>query len=463
MLVRSVDGDERWLCPHEPLTQTLRTTIMKSLSQSFLCRCGIFAIFTSAGMATDWPTHMGNNQRTGVTAEQLPDATLVQKWAFTSPTPPQTAWFRQMRYDGSNAANGEKSQRAYDSAFNLCVVGSDLFYASSSEYAVVCLDTASGTEKWRFIAEGPVRIAPSYANGKLYFGSDDGRACCIDATTGLEVWRYSPTNNTDALLPHNLDFVSLTPCRTGVLVQNGRAYAGFGMLPWESAYLVALNADTGAEIYKKTFNAASKAATSTGNADFSTTDNSLTFEGSMLALADNTKLFVPQGRMSPISFDMTTGTAQGRLAGAGGSWTLITPDNGRVVVGPSYGNQYDSRRVRLHEDDPASRTIVASYERASALLVSGAQSYVIVEGKVQAKNRSTAATVWTKDGEHPNTMITGGTTLYVGGRNKVLCLDTATGSLLKTLPATGDVFTLALANGRLFASTTRGVIHCYAP
>ena len=141
---------------------------------------------------------------------------------------------------------------------------------------------------------------------------------------------------------------------------------------------------------------------------------------------------------------------------------LITPDNGRVVAGPSYGNQYDSRRVRLHEDDAASRTIVASHERANALLVSGAQSYVIIEGKVQAKTRSTAATVWTKDGERPNTMITGGTTLYVGGRNKVLCMDTVTGSLLKTLPATGDVFTLALANGRLFASTTRGVIHCYA-
>src|SRR5436190_17855298 len=73
----------------------------------------------SFSYSADWPTHMANNQRTGVTAEQLADASLVQKWAFTSPAPPQTAWFRQMRYDGSNAANGEKSQRAYDSAFNV--------------------------------------------------------------------------------------------------------------------------------------------------------------------------------------------------------------------------------------------------------------------------------------------------------------------------------------------------------
>ena len=68
-------------------------------------------------------------------------------------------------------------------------------------------------------------------------------------------------------------------------------------------------------MFKKTFNTASKNGTITGAADFSTTDNSLTFEGSMLALADSTRLFVPQGRMSPLSFDMNTGTSQGRMAG----------------------------------------------------------------------------------------------------------------------------------------------------
>ena len=413
--------------------------------------------------AADWPTHMANNQRTGVTAEQLADTALTQKWSFASPVPPQPAWHRQMRYDGSNAANGEKSQRAYDSAFNLISVGTDVFISSSAEYAVICVDAETGVEKWRFIAEGPVRLAPSWSNGKLYFGSDDGRAYCVNASTGAEIWRYSPVAVPDAIIPHNLDFVSLTACRTGVLVQNGRAHAGFGFLPWENAYLVALNADTGAEIYKKTFNTSSKNGTLTGAADFSTTESALTFEGSMLAVGDNTRLFVPQGRMSPLAFDMNTGTTQGRLAGAGGSWTLITPDNGRIVVGPSYGNQYDTRRVRLHEDDPAARTIVASYERASALIVSGAQSYLFIENKVQARTRATAATVWTKDAGRPSSMITGGTTLYVGARNQVMCLSTVNGALLKTLPATGDVFCLALANGKLFASTTRGVIHCYAP
>jgi len=428
-----------------------------------LSRYGLLFAAALAAPAADWPAHMANNQRIGVTTEQLPDAALVEKWVFASPVPPQPAWHRQMRYDASNAKNGERSQRAYDSAFNLISVGSDVFIASSAEYAVICLDAGTGTEKWRFITEGPVRIAPSFANGNIYFGSDDGRAYCVNAATGAEVWRYSPAASPDTVIPHNLDFVSLTACRTGVLVQNGRAYAGFGFLPWDTAYLCALNADTGAEVFKKTFNTASKNGTITGAADFSTTENSLTFEGSMLALADNSRLFVPQGRMSPLSFDMNTGTAQGRMAGAGGSWVLVTPDNGRLAAGPAYGKQYDQAATRFVEDNAVTRTIVAAHDRAHALLVSGGLSFLFIENKVQAKNRSTAAVVWTKDAERASAMITGGTTLYVGMRNKVLCLNTADGSLLKSLPATGDVFCLALANGRLFASTTRGVIHCYGP
>ncbi len=420
------------------------------------------AWFLSHSSAADWPTAMANNQRTGVTTESLPAATLVQQWIWTSPMPPAPAWHRQMRYDGSNAKNGERSQRAYDSAFNCSSVGADVFISSSAEYAVICLNATTGAEKWRFITEGPVRLAPSHANGKLYFGSDDGRMYCADATTGAELWRYSPVNSSDAILPHNLDMVSLTACRTGVLVQNGKAYAGFGFLPWETAYLCAVNADTGAEVFKKTFNVSSKNGTLTGAADFSTTDNSLTLEGNMLALADNSRLFAPQGRMSPISFDMATGTAQGRLAGAGGSWALITPDNGRVAVGPGYGGQYDQRATLLVEDDAATRTKIASHDRAHALLVSGGQTFLFIEDKVLAKNRSTGVTSWMKDAEKAAAMIVGGTTLYVGARNQVLALDPANGSLLKSLSTTGDVYSLSLANGRLFASTTRGVIHCFA-
>ena len=169
----------------------------------------------------------------------------------------------------------------------------------------------------------------------------------------------------------------------------------------------------------------------------------------MLALADNSKLFVPQGRMSPISFDMATGTAQGRLAGAGGSWTLITPDNGRVAVGPSYGYQYDQRATRFLEDSPTARTIVAAHDRAHALLVSGGQSYLFIEDKVLAKNRASGTTAWLKEIGRPSTMITGGTTLYVGGATASSPSNTANGSLLREFTVTGDVFALALANGTI--------------
>ena len=261
LFLRRMDGNQRRVCaaqsvnkiprPHEaPKTRSRNRgwrgsraghSLGARFSPAVVAICALAP--ASPAPAADWPTHMGNNQRTGVTAEQLDNSSLAPRWAFKSPVRPQPAWHRQMRYDGSNAANGEKSQRAYDSAFNLIAVGAEVFIASSAEYAVICLNAATGTEKWRSVIEGPVRIAPTIAKGRIYFGADDGRVYCLDAATGAELWRYSPTNSTDAIIPHNLDFVSLTACRTGVLVQNGKAYAGFGVVPWEAAYLCCLDAD----------------------------------------------------------------------------------------------------------------------------------------------------------------------------------------------------------------------------
>ena len=63
--------------------------------------------------------------------------------------------------------------------------------------------------------------------------------------------------------------------------------------------------------------------------------------------------------------------------------------------------------------------------------MSGGQSYLFIEDKVLAKNRAAGTTAWIKEVSRPSSMITGGTTLYVGGRNRVLALETAAGSLLR--------------------------------
>jgi outer membrane protein assembly factor BamB len=61
----------------------------------------------------------------------------------------------------------------------------------------------------------------------------------------------------------------------------------------------------------------------------------------------------------------------------------------------------------------------------------------------------------------PETFILGGTILYVGGRNEIRCYRASSGFLLRTLPGEGVVNCLALAEGRLLASTHSGKIYAF--
>ena len=42
----------------------------------------------------------------------------------------------------------------------------------------------TGQPRWSFLTEGPVRLAPAVADGRVYAGCDDGGLYCLDAETG---------------------------------------------------------------------------------------------------------------------------------------------------------------------------------------------------------------------------------------------------------------------------------------
>ena len=72
----------------------------------------------------------------------------------------------------------------FDAAYEPVVLGNTMFVPSMITDSVTALDTATGAERWRFFADGPVRFAPVAWEGGVYFVSDDGYLYCVDARTG---------------------------------------------------------------------------------------------------------------------------------------------------------------------------------------------------------------------------------------------------------------------------------------
>ena len=187
-------------------------------------------VLVSAVFADDWATYRHDNKRSSTTSDalQLP---LSRKWVLKSKTPPNSAWSDPARWDAYKQKKELPALRNIDPVYYTVSVGDSVYFGSSSDFSVKCLDVNTGKEKWCYYTQGAVRIAPSVGSGKVYFGSDDGYAYCVDAKTGKLIWKFNP-NPEHPLLASNGKFISEYPCRTGVMVRKGIAYCAFSLFPW---------------------------------------------------------------------------------------------------------------------------------------------------------------------------------------------------------------------------------------
>ncbi|MAB80717.1 MAG: Pyrrolo-quinoline quinone [Planctomycetes bacterium] len=82
---------------------------------------------------------------------------------------------------------------------------------------------------WSFQAQGAITSSPTVSEGRLYFGSDDGKLYCLDAGSGAEVWAFQTQ-----------DIIEAPP-----LVLDGRVFVGSS-----DFFFYALNAETGELVWK---------------------------------------------------------------------------------------------------------------------------------------------------------------------------------------------------------------------
>ena len=393
-------------------------------------------------LASDWPTYRHDDRRGAMTDDGLEAERLALDWVYRSPLPPNPAWAGAAKWDAYHSKKDLTPMRDYDLAFYPIVVGNRLYYGSSSDDAIHCLDSKTGKQQWAFTSGGPVRIAPSCVAGRLYFGSDDGHGYCIDATTGSLVWRFSPTPDRRMVL-NNGRMISTWPVRTGVVVSDETAYFAASLLPWKESYLCAVDAATGKPEGKGRY------------VNLINSDEGRTFEAAMAA--NESLLFTPQGRVWLLAYNKATGKRNQDIKVVGaGSFVMITQDGYQAGSGAARTTDVSVANLRK-------ATQILTHGEALSMVVSADLAFLQTAKSVVAVEWKTNKNQWTAEATPLFAHVVAGHVVFAGGRDEVRAFDSATGKLLWRGDVDGDAHGLAVADDALFASTHTGGIYCFRP
>jgi len=461
-------------------------------------------VWCVGAVAEDWPTFRHDNARSAITAEALAPP-LVQEWVFVPLHGPEPAW---------PVPGMEKARVRFDEVFHVAAVGDAVYFGSSADNKVYCLDAATGQVRWTAFTGGPIRVAPAVIDGDkglqplVYVGSDDGYAYCLRATDGAVVWKVRAAYGDDKVLG-NGKMISLWPIRTGVLVDKGVAYFAAGVFPNESTFLCAVNAKDGSRIWC--------------NDNFGEEGYKLEFGGISPQgplLASEQSIFVPSGRAMPAAFERDTGEFHYFAAPGGkvgGTWALLTED--RVVAGAESKRAYKQvTGARAYDAAyawfPGTHLVVAekdaflltfeelvALDRATFEEASKVRSGIersqkdlgnklkiakAIRGKVsgdkipeadaklaslkkqlqdlaaEKKRVEDSVHRWRRPCEQQDALMLAGNVLFAGGAGKVIAVDPHTGQDMWSASVEGKACGLAVANGRLLVSTDTGRIYSFA-
>lgn len=164
----------------------------------------------------DWPTLRANNTRTAFSQAVAPGKVRLlwtvpsrSKLAATAPT----------------AAGG-------------------MVFVAGRDGTVRAINAGTGEIRWTAYTGGPIHYPPTLWNGRALVGSGDGWVYCFEAATGRRLWRFRAAP-ADRVIPVYGALSSTWPVASGVLVEDGVAYAAAGIANHDGTHVFALDAQTG--------------------------------------------------------------------------------------------------------------------------------------------------------------------------------------------------------------------------
>ncbi|MBM3878561.1 MAG: hypothetical protein FJ387_02420 [Verrucomicrobia bacterium] len=334
----------------------------------------------------------------------------------------------------------------------------------------------------------------------MLFGSDDGYAYCLKARTGELIWRRRGGPTAERLLG-NGRMISRWPLRTGVLVADEVAYFAAGIFPHEEVYLLAVRAADGEVLWR-----------SDTLSEQGAYRNDFSPQGYLLATP--TRLFVPSGRDLPAAFDRATGALvfhreygwrDERAGGViGGTYALLADDQiltgtqehlvalsqesgapgfgwfpGRklTVAGPmaylATGQEilaldrsaYAQSSRRRNALEFRIRTLRASIPNATGeAKASQEQELKHREQELEEhRQKEIAPTVrWSQPSRCDAELVLCENLVVAGGDHEVVTWRRSDGAPAWSGRVAGRAGGLAIAGGRLYVSTDRGNIYCFA-
>lgn len=431
----------------------------------------------------DWPAYQRDARRSAVAGPL--SAPLVEVWRHRADQAPAPAWPEPAEVSYWQRLGEHRPRAGYDRACHVVVAGGALYYASSSDDQVRCIDAASGAPRWRFFADGPVRFAPAASGDALFFGSDDGHVYALERHRGALAWKYRAAPE-DRRIAGNGRIISAWPVRVGILVDGGVVYGCAGLFPGEGVYAFALRDADGGELWRRKLEGVSP-------------------QGYLLASA--TAIYVPMGRANPFALERAGGALLGSFPGAGGAYAVLTDEG--LISGPGADGVLDvaeassrhslasfrgeqavvsgsrafilesdglaavdlSRRLKLTrelaafdarlKDLSAKRRAAGETGDAAAALAAEAAQLAGAAAKLRAE--LPACELWRRPLRHGRSLILAGDMLAVGGDGDVALHAASSGAPLWSAKVDGRAYGLAAARGRLYVSTDRGAIHAFAP